>query len=286
MTPPLVSVCIPTHDNPVGLMRTLQCIRNQSYKNIEIIVSDNKSNRSNTVREIINTINDPRIRAFYQDTDIGVDANYQFVFDHANGKYFMFAQDDDWWSQGFIEKLVRALEFTNAPVAMSNAQYARNGVKSNLHTLEHLSVFNAVGNGEIGFVCMGLWNREQYKKYLVRLPIYVLGGDHITVAHAMLGSGMDIPVIHTELYLKGFKEGRFAVCFNNDFWYSLRSWWFFMKALVGSPHIPFERKLILPIVGATNLFRACAITGVQILCMLPDGNIVKRMIQKRFFGAN
>lgn len=268
-------------------MRTLQCIRNQSYKNLEIIVSDNKSDRSNTVREIINTINDPRIRAFYQDTDIGVDENYQFVFNRANGEYCMFAQDDDWWSSGFIEKLVYELEQTGAPVAISNAQYINSsGVKSEMHTFKHISPYNIIGNGEIGFICMGLWRREAYKKYIVRIPIFVIGGDHITIAQVIMATGKEIPVVHTELYLKGLQEGRFSYCFNIDFWYSFKTWCFLMMSLLWTPFIPRRRKLLLPIIGVTNLVRVCGVMGVQILCMLPDGNIVKRMIQKRFFGAN
>src|SRR3546814_9049935 len=40
---PMVSVGIPTFNRPVSLNKTLDNIRKQSYKNLEIIVSDNSS---------------------------------------------------------------------------------------------------------------------------------------------------------------------------------------------------------------------------------------------------
>lgn len=53
---PLVSVGIPTYNRPEGLRQTLECITRQTYKNLEIIVSDNCSLESETeaiVREFM-----------------------------------------------------------------------------------------------------------------------------------------------------------------------------------------------------------------------------------------
>ncbi len=36
----LVSILIPTYNRPEGLRRALKCITGQTYKNLEIIVSD------------------------------------------------------------------------------------------------------------------------------------------------------------------------------------------------------------------------------------------------------
>ena len=39
----LVSIGLPTYNRPENLEKALKCITNQTYKNIEIIVSDNAS---------------------------------------------------------------------------------------------------------------------------------------------------------------------------------------------------------------------------------------------------
>jgi len=282
---PLVTVGIPTYSNPEGLRRTLDCITNQSYKDLDILIADNCS-PDPRVQEVIKEFKDPRIRNFRHETNIGVDKNYRFVIDIAVGKYFMFAQDDDWWSPDYIKNLVEGLEREpEAPVGACPSRYlGSNGVESEPHPLNNISVYKTVGCGDMGFICMGMWRREAFKRCEVRLPVYVLGGDHMTVAHAIMAYG-DPVIVPSEQYVKGYREGRFQICFNNDFWYSFRSWFWLMKVLVLSNQIPAQRKILLPFVAITNLARACAITGVQVVIGMPD-NPVKRMVQKRFFGAN
>ncbi len=53
---PLVSVGIPIYNRAKGLRRTLECITGQTYKNLEIVVSDNFSpgpEREASVREFM-----------------------------------------------------------------------------------------------------------------------------------------------------------------------------------------------------------------------------------------
>jgi glycosyltransferase involved in cell wall biosynthesis len=104
---PLVSVGIPTYNRPEGLRQTLQCITGQTYKNLEIIVSDNCSpgyESDSVIREFINR--DSRIRYFRQEKNIGPIKNFQFVLKEAAGEYFIWAADDDLWDYSFIESLV------------------------------------------------------------------------------------------------------------------------------------------------------------------------------------
>ena len=50
---PLVSIGIPTYNRPEGLRKLLDSMLNQTYKNIELIVSDNAT-PGNTVDELVN----------------------------------------------------------------------------------------------------------------------------------------------------------------------------------------------------------------------------------------
>jgi glycosyltransferase involved in cell wall biosynthesis len=104
---PLVSVGIPTFNRPDGLRRTLRLICNQTYPNLEILVSDNASPGSETeevVRDFATT--DERIKYFRQPENIGAIANFRFVLAEASGDYFMWAADDDEWDPRFIETCV------------------------------------------------------------------------------------------------------------------------------------------------------------------------------------
>ena len=107
----LVTVGIPTYNRPEGLRRTLECITKQTYKNLEVIVSDNCSPGVETeavVREYM--ANDSRIQYFRQKENIGSFFNFQFVQEKAHGEYFMWAADDDDRASNYVETCLQGFQ--------------------------------------------------------------------------------------------------------------------------------------------------------------------------------
>lgn len=105
---PLVTIGIPTYNRPDDLMRLMINIKNQSYKNLQIIISDNGGSISN---EIIGFLEkDDRFELYVNDENIGLLKNTELVLKKAKGKYFCWCSDDDWRSDFFIEALVEQLE--------------------------------------------------------------------------------------------------------------------------------------------------------------------------------
>jgi GT2 family glycosyltransferase len=94
----------------------LDSLLSQTYKNIEINIGDNSEN-SESEKVFEEYRNDNRIKYYKHDKNIGAIANFQFVRNLANGKYFMWAADDDYWDSTFIEKAVEKLE--NDPEAVA-----------------------------------------------------------------------------------------------------------------------------------------------------------------------
>jgi glycosyltransferase involved in cell wall biosynthesis len=115
----LVSIGIPTYNRPEGLKKTLELITNQTYKNLQIIISDNCSLDSK-VKVIVESFmkNDDRITFFQQEENKGPAYNFEFVLKKATGKYFMWATDDDLWANDFVEKLV--LNFDSYPNSITS----------------------------------------------------------------------------------------------------------------------------------------------------------------------
>jgi glycosyltransferase involved in cell wall biosynthesis len=108
---PLVTVGMPIYNRPETLQRSLDSIRAQTYRHLEIIVSDNASPDPKVGRLISSAVSDDqRIRHFCQQTNIGPASNFAFVLSKARGTYFMWAADDDEWDSSFIEKLLRPLQ--------------------------------------------------------------------------------------------------------------------------------------------------------------------------------
>jgi glycosyltransferase involved in cell wall biosynthesis len=104
---PLVTVGIPTYNRPAGLQRTLECIREQTHHNLEIIISDNCSETTETqLLAEAHARADSRVRYYRQERNLGLEANFKFVLERARGEYFFWAADDDEWTLDFVSTCV------------------------------------------------------------------------------------------------------------------------------------------------------------------------------------
>jgi glycosyltransferase involved in cell wall biosynthesis len=125
MSQPLVTVGIPTFNRPEGLARTLALICSQTYRNLEIIVSDNASSDP-AVREVAGnfTKRDARVRYDRHRENLGAWANFSSLVPKGNGDFFMWAADDDRWEPFFIECCLEGLRADSAlAVCQMEAQY-------------------------------------------------------------------------------------------------------------------------------------------------------------------
>ncbi len=118
---PLVSVGIITRNRGHLIAQAIEQIRQQTYKNLEIIISDNHS--TDQTQEVCEayTSKDPRITYYCQKENIGMYNNFNFVLNKASGTYFLWATDDDEWDRQYIEKMVHLFRtYPTAVVATSN----------------------------------------------------------------------------------------------------------------------------------------------------------------------
>ncbi len=105
---PLVSAIVPVYNRSMYLKQAIQSALNQTYKNIEIIVSDDCSPES--PQAIVESFDDPRVRFRRNPTNLGVAGNIIATIKEAQGKYIASLNDDDAWNENFLEKLVPQLE--------------------------------------------------------------------------------------------------------------------------------------------------------------------------------
>ena len=105
---PLVSVIIPTYNRPLYLRDAIASALNQTYKDIEILVSDDCSSISPI--DVIDSFQDTRIHFWSNEKNLGIFCNVTNAFKKANGKYVASLNDDDMWKEDFLEKLIPPLE--------------------------------------------------------------------------------------------------------------------------------------------------------------------------------
>jgi glycosyltransferase involved in cell wall biosynthesis len=111
-----VSVGVPVYNGESGLAEALDSLVNQTFRNIEIIISDNAS--TDATADICRRYadNDPRILYYRQPATMSAVENFVFVLSKARAPYFMWAAHDDVRTPDFVEKLHATLATNGAAI--------------------------------------------------------------------------------------------------------------------------------------------------------------------------
>ena len=108
MVDPLVSIIISTYNEEKYILKSINSILNQSYKNIEIIIVDDAST-DKTVK-LIQNINSDKIKLYVNNTNKKLAHNLNFAISKSNGKYVARMDADDISRKDRIKNQVDYLE--------------------------------------------------------------------------------------------------------------------------------------------------------------------------------
>jgi len=163
-----VSILIPTLNRLSYLKGSLKSAREQTYENLQILVSDDGS--SDKSREYVRAVEaiDNRVRLLPQNPCPGLFENINYLVRHCGSDAFCILGDDDSLSPDFVEKLVQPL-LRDAQVALSFCDHwLMDGVGKLLEeeterhaacygrlSLPEGEVADPVPQAMIGSVCMG-----------------------------------------------------------------------------------------------------------------------------------
>jgi glycosyltransferase involved in cell wall biosynthesis len=104
---PLVTIAIPTYNRANSYLKsTINSALDQTYPNLDILISDNCS--TDSTESLVNSLDDTRIRYIRQKRNIGAINNFNYCVDKARGKYFLLLHDDDLIDPDFIEVCIQA----------------------------------------------------------------------------------------------------------------------------------------------------------------------------------
>ncbi len=100
---PLVTVAIPTFNRADLVEQCVRSVMEQTYPNIEILVSDNASSDETLKR--LSAIDDKRLRVVTSQTNVGAIGNFNKCIDEARGDYFVLAADDNFYRPQFVRNV-------------------------------------------------------------------------------------------------------------------------------------------------------------------------------------
>jgi glycosyltransferase involved in cell wall biosynthesis len=115
MNQTLVSICIPAYKKPEYVVRCIESVLKQTYKQVEIVISDDSPNQD--IKLAIESYNSSiSIKYYHNNPALKSPINWNNALNKASGGFYMLMHQDDWFeADNAIEKYVNAFK-TNPQV--------------------------------------------------------------------------------------------------------------------------------------------------------------------------
>ena len=118
-----IQVFILTYNRPDKVLTAIYSVLNQSYKNIELIVSDNSSNEK--THKILSELNYDRVKYIRRKIVLNPIEHLNVILSEVTSNYFMMFHDDDEMHENMIEKLFSNIEPFDDIVAVGSNAYLK-----------------------------------------------------------------------------------------------------------------------------------------------------------------
>lgn len=252
---PRVTIGVPVFNGEAFLTETLESLLNQTFSDLEIVVSDNAS--TDRTEEICRTYaaRDPRVRYFRSDLNRGAAWNHNRVFELARGEFFKWNSADDLCAPEFLARCVAALDRDpQAVMAISEAvEIDENGTRLPSVSCPGVTLLPVVPLGAQAHVrfrqnirmehlCMTIYSlvRSPVLRRTDRIAGYA-DSDRNLLAHlALFGSCIVVPEV---LLFNRDHAHRFSRVHREDYFYGWRKqmvW--FDPSNANRKHFPFSKK--------------------------------------------
>jgi glycosyltransferase involved in cell wall biosynthesis len=107
---PKVSIGVPVYNGAATLGPMLDALLAQTFRDFEIVISDNASTDATAAICADFAARDVRVRVVRQKCNIGPERNFKYVLQQARAPYFMWSAADDFRSSDYLEENVRFLD--------------------------------------------------------------------------------------------------------------------------------------------------------------------------------
>lgn len=193
---PRISIGLPVYNGERFIRKKLESLLTQTFKDFEVIISDNASTDSTPIICERFSKNDNRIRYIRQSTNMGSWHNFNFVLQEAKYEYFVWTAVDDIMLPEFLEKNIKVLllnkeivcsiskiklygETTEYLKSNQNNSILSNVIKKIKNNVSYLTVYPVSGPYETRVmtylknllynqIFYGIYRTEQIRKCMVK----------------------------------------------------------------------------------------------------------------------
>ncbi len=118
-----IDIILTTYNTKIEyLKKQVDSILGQTYKNIELIISDDNSSEKE-VQKILKEYEkkDNRVKLYIQEENIGYIKNFEFLLQKAEAEYIMFCDHDDIWYKNKVEESIKKIKSENVDLVYCNS---------------------------------------------------------------------------------------------------------------------------------------------------------------------
>ena len=117
-----VDILVATCNGEKYVKEQIDSILNQTYENIRVIVSDDRSddNTPKILKEIAKS--DKRVILNLQKERLGVINNFEFLLKQVKSDFYMFSDQDDFWLPNKVEKMMERQKQENADLVFGDLE--------------------------------------------------------------------------------------------------------------------------------------------------------------------
>ena len=117
-----VDILVATCNGEKYVKEQIDSILNQTYENIRVIVSDDRSDDSTPkiLKEIAKT--DKRVILNLQKERLGVINNFEFLLKQVKSNFYMFSDQDDFWLPNKVEKMMEKQKQEDADLVFGDLE--------------------------------------------------------------------------------------------------------------------------------------------------------------------
>ncbi|WEL24026.1 glycosyltransferase family 2 protein [Candidatus Nanohalovita haloferacivicina] len=126
------SVVVPTYQRTDELVRALDSIKSQTYRDFELLVIDDNPEKEyrEKVREIVEEFREQAsfsVKLLINSDKQGVSSARNLGIENSEGEYIAFLDDDDWWKPEKLERELDAFENNEYDAVYSAIEMYRDG---------------------------------------------------------------------------------------------------------------------------------------------------------------
>lgn len=123
------------------LRQAIESILNQTHKNFEFIINDDKSTDDSYSICKSYALDDSRIKLYQNEQNLGLVKNFNKSFNYASKEFYMWADQDDYWAPDFISSCLQG--FTTSDVGLVATQTASISAETGFENFVDVG-FNAI----------------------------------------------------------------------------------------------------------------------------------------------